>query len=148
MKNVTAVVLAVAVGAITATASESTRAIVGSYLEIHAALSADKIDGVKSAAAAIGKEAERLGPAGEAIGKAARAMEAAADLKAARAALGPLSDAVIATAAADGWKDVTGVKVGYCPMVDQHWIQKAGSVSNPYYGSAMLTCGELKDPGK
>lgn len=143
-----ALVLAMMVGAATAAASESTRAIVGSYLEIHAALSADKIDGVKAAAAAIGKEAERMGAGGEAIGKAARSMEAAADLKAARAALGPLSDAVIAAAAADGWKDVTGVKVGYCPMVDRHWIQKAGTVSNPYYGSEMLTCGELKDPGK
>jgi hypothetical protein len=30
-------------------------------------------------------------------------------------------------------------------MVKQSWIQKEGTVSNPYYGSTMLTCGELKD---
>jgi hypothetical protein len=127
-------------------ASETTKAIVASYLQIHAALSADKIDGVKPAAAAIGRESAKLGAPGETIVKAAKAMESAADLKAARQAFGPLSDAVIAAAAADGWKDLPALKVGYCPMVDRRWIQKDGKVNNPYYGSEMLTCGELKDP--
>jgi hypothetical protein len=31
-------------------------------------------------------------------------------------------------------------------MVNQSWIQRAGKVSNPYYGSEMLTCGTLTDP--
>jgi membrane fusion protein, copper/silver efflux system len=148
MKTVTGIVMAMVVGAATAQASEATKAVVASYLQIHAALSTDKIEGVKPAAAAIAKEAEGMGASGEALGKAAEAMESAADVEAARTALGPLSDAVIAAATADGWKDVSGVKVGYCPMVKQYWIQKDGTVSNPYYGSAMLTCGELKDPGK
>ncbi len=148
MRNVLALVLAMVASAAVLRASESSKAMVTSYLEIQAALSADKIDGVKPASAAIAKEAERMGPAGDALGKAARTMEAAADVEAARSALGPLSDAVIAAAAADGWKDVSGVKIGFCPVVKQRWIQKDGTVSNPYYGSAMLTCGELKDPGK
>ena len=126
-------------------ASESTRAIVASYLRIHAALSADKVDGVKPAAQAIAKEAERIGASGEPIVKAAKAVESAGDLKAARDAFGPLSDAVIAAARADDWKDVSGVTIGYCPMVKRSWIQKHGEVNNPYYGSQMLTCGELKD---
>lgn len=131
-----------------AQASESTKAIVASYLQIHAALSADKVDGVKPAAAAIAKEAVRLGPQGDAVVKAAKTMESAGNVKAAREALGPLSDAVIAVAGADDWKDVPGVKIGYCPMVRKSWIQKDGTVSNPYYGSQMLTCGELKDVKK
>lgn len=129
----------------TAQASESTKAIVASYLEIHAALASDKMDGVKPAAEVIAKEAARMGASGAEIQKTATAVRAAADLKAARAAFGPLSDAVIAAAKADGWKDLTGLKIGYCPMVNQSWIQKDGTVSNPYYGSAMLTCGDLKD---
>jgi hypothetical protein len=131
-----------------AVASVSTKAVVASYLEIHAALSADTVDGVKPAAAAIAKAAAGMGASGDAIVKAAKAMESAADLKAARAALGPLSDAVIAAASADDWKDVSGVKIGYCPMVKKSWVQKDGKVNNPYYGSQMLTCGELKDVKK
>jgi Protein of unknown function (DUF3347) len=140
------VALVVMVGLIPSVqASDSTKAIVASYLEIQTALASDKMDGVKPAAAAIAKEAARMGAAGEKIQKAAAAIGSAADLKAAREAFGPLSDAVIAAAKADDWKDLSGLKLGYCPMVGKSWIQKKGQVSNPYYGSAMLTCGELKD---
>lgn len=149
MKKALLLMLALSLAAVAVIrASESTKAIVSSYLQIHAALSADTIDGVKPAAAAIARDAAKLGTPGEAIVKAAKAMESAADLKAAREAFGPLGDAIITAAAADGWKDLPGLKVGYCSMVDRHWIQKDGKVSNPYYGSEMLTCGELKDPGQ
>lgn len=137
--------IAVALGMVaTAQASESTKTIVASYLQIHAALSADRVDGVKAAAAAIGKEAAKMGASGEAIVKAATAMESAGDLKAAREALGPLSDAVIAALKADGWKDVADVKVAYCSMADRYWLQTDATIKNPYYGSQMLTCGEFK----
>ena len=146
MKTVVLLLLGFVLGAASPIrASESTKAIVASYLHIHAALSSDKVDGVKAAAEAIGKEAARMGAAGDAIHKAAKAVASAANLEAARTAFGPLSDAVIAAAKADGWKDLPSLKVGYCPMVQQSWIQKDGRISNPYYGSTMLTCGELKD---
>lgn len=127
-------------------ASEAMKAIVASYLDIHAALAADKTDGVKDAAKAIGEQAGRMGADGQAILKASKAVEEAADIKAARAAFGDLSDAVIAGAKAEGWKDVPDAKVAYCPMVKKSWIQKAPSIQNPYYGSSMLTCGEFKKP--
>ena len=149
IKNVvTALASVFLVGIIATEASESTKVIVDSYLQIHAALSADKVEGVKPAAAVIANEAAKMGASGEAIVKAAKTMESAGDLKTARDAFGPLSDAVIAAASADGWKDVPGVKIGYCSMVDRSWIQKDAKVRNPYYGSQMLTCGELKDPGQ
>jgi hypothetical protein len=31
-------------------------------------------------------------------------------------------------------------------MVQRSWLQKDEKISNPYYGSAMLTCGEFKKP--
>ena len=34
--------------------------------------------------------------------------------------------------------------VFYCSMVKKHWIQDNKEVANPYYGSKMLKCGELK----
>ena len=33
----------------------------------------------------------------------------------------------------------------YCPMKKASWLTKEQSIRNPYYGSAMLTCGEIKE---
>ncbi len=125
-------------------ASDAMKAIVESYLNIQATLAADKTDVVKPAARAIGEQAARMGAAGEAMVKAARAVETAADIKAARAAFGELSDAVIAAGNAEGWKDVPDVRVAFCPMAKGFWLQKESEIRNPYYGKAMLTCGEFK----
>lgn len=125
-------------------ASDAMKAIVGSYLEIQVKLAADKIDGVKPAAQEIGDQAARMGTAGEAIVKSAKAVENAADLKATRLAFGDLSDAVIAAGKAEGWKDVPAVKIAYCPMAKKSWVQTEAEIRNPYYGSAMLTCGAFR----
>lgn len=34
-------------------------------------------------------------------------------------------------------------KVAYCPMVDAEWLQSDAEITNPYYGSEMLRCGEI-----
>ena len=78
--------------------------------------------------------------------KTAKAVADAPDLKAAREAFGPLSDAVVAAAKAEGWKDLGDVKLAYCPMVKRSWLQKDEKINNPYYGTAMATCGEFKKP--
>jgi hypothetical protein len=31
----------------------------------------------------------------------------------------------------------------YCPMKKAYWVSKEKDVKNPYYGSAMLTCGKV-----
>jgi hypothetical protein len=125
-------------------ASDAMKAIVGSYLQIHAALSADKTEGVATAAKAISAQAAGMGTDGAPIVTAAKAVEKAGDIGAARVAFGTLSDAVIAAAKAEGFKDLPDVKVAYCPMVRKSWLQKDGTISNPYYGSSMQTCGEFK----
>ena len=125
-------------------ASEAMKAIVASYLEAQNALVADKIDGVKAPARNIAAQAGKMGDAGREMAKSAAALEQAADLKAARDAFGPLSDAVIAAAKAEGWKDLDDVKIAYCPMVKRSWLQKEDQIRNPYYGASMLTCGEFR----
>jgi Cu(I)/Ag(I) efflux system membrane fusion protein len=125
-------------------ASDAMKAIIASYLDIHARLFTDKMDGVKPAAAAIAVQASSMGAGGATMAAAAKRMEAAADLKAAREAFGGLSDAVIAAGKAEGWKDVPDIKMAYCPMVNKSWLQKDGSIRNPYYGPMMPTCGEFK----
>ncbi|MDO9374097.1 MAG: DUF3347 domain-containing protein [Ferruginibacter sp.] len=32
----------------------------------------------------------------------------------------------------------------YCPMKKASWLSAAKDIRNPYYGSSMLTCGEVK----
>ena len=127
-------------------ASEALKAIVGSYLEIHALLAADKIDGIKGSASALAASAGTLGESGAAMTKAAKAVGEAKDVKTARDAFGVLSDAVLAAAKAEGWKDLGDVKLAYCPMVGRSWLQKDAKIRNPYYGSTMLECGEFKKP--
>jgi hypothetical protein len=127
-------------------ASDAMKAIVGSYLAIHAQLASDKIDGIKAPAGALATRADGLGVAGRALAKAARTVANAPDLKAARDAFGGLSEAVVAAAKAEGWKDLGDVKLAYCPMVRRPWLQKDEKIANPYYGTAMPTCGEFKKP--
>ncbi len=151
MKIVRGLSLAVAgvcivAGASALQASDAMKAIVGSYLEIHAQLATDKIDSIKAPATALAARAAGLGKEGAAMAKAARTVADAPDLKAARDAFGALSDAVVAAAKAEGWKDVGEVKLVFCPMARGQWLQKEDNIRNPYYGSAMLDCGEFKKP--
>jgi hypothetical protein len=138
--------LCIVSSALVVQASDAMKAIVGSYLEIHAQLASDKIDGIKAPAGALAARAEGLGEPGKAMAKAARTVADSRDLKAARDAFGGLSEAVVAAAKAEGWKDLGDVKLAFCPMVNRSWLQKDEKISNPYYGSAMLTCGEFKKP--
>jgi Cu(I)/Ag(I) efflux system membrane fusion protein len=149
-KTAIAAIAVLTLGISGASASESLKAVVGSYLEIHAALAADKVPPIKAPAAAIVKNATAMGAAGAEIATAAKAVEQAGDLKKAREGFAKLSAAVIAAAKAEGWKDLDGVKLGFCPMAmaPGSWLQKEDKVRNPYYGTLMLECGELKDPRK
>ena len=111
-------------------ASEPLKAVVGSYLEIQAALAADKVPPIKAPAAAIVKEATAMGAAGAAIVTAAKTLEQAGDLKKAREGFAKLSAAVIAAAKAEGWKVLDGVKLGFCPMAPApgSWLQQSDAV--------------------
>ena len=144
MRVITAVVVALMLSG-PVVASESLKAIVQSYVTIQSQLAADKFDDVKGPARAIAAQAVILGKDGPRIAKAANALERAADLTAARDAFGALTEAVLTAGKAEGWKDVEGVRLAYCPMVQKSWLQKDEQIRNPYYGSSMLTCGEFKN---
>ena len=128
-----------------AQSSDVTRALVKSYLEIQGHLAADRYADVKGPARALASQATAMGKEGTELARAATAMAGAADLAAAREAFGPLSDAVIARVKADKTSDVAReLRAGYCPMNRKSWLQREEQVRNPYYGTSMLTCGELK----
>jgi hypothetical protein len=39
-------------------------------------------------------------------------------------------------------KEMTKFQKSTCPMAKAKWIQKPGTLRNPYYGKSMLDCGE------
>jgi hypothetical protein len=56
-----------------------------------------------------------------------------------------LSDAVIALVQTDGFTEAAAdLRLAYCPMAKRSWLQRDDRLRNPYYGSAMLSCGEFK----
>ena len=60
----------------------------------------------------------------------------------------PLSEAFIATARTLGAIGMTWY-VAYCPMVDNnrgaYWLSETEQIKNPYFGSMMLRCGEVRE---
>ncbi len=44
-----------------------------------------------------------------------------------------------------GGSKTEGLKIFYCPMVKEAWLQKGDAVENPYYGKSMLKCGTEVD---
>ena len=33
--------------------------------------------------------------------------------------------------------------LAYCPMKKAYWLSNSGTIKNPYFGSAMVTCGKI-----
>lgn len=129
------------------TAPPQVTAVFESYARIQAALAQDSIQGISKEAGAIANAingdasksfAASVGPQAEVLGKAA-------DLKTARTAFKALSASLIDYAAKHHALGGTYKQV-HCPMVNADWLQKEFAVKNPYFGKAMLQCGEFVKP--
>lgn len=65
------------------------------------------------------------------------------DLKEQRINFAPFSDNMIALAKSVKLS-TDPVYQQYCPMKKASWLSSQQAIKNPYYGSAMLTCGSVK----
>jgi hypothetical protein len=146
MKTITATIFVFAVALLgnAASAADLPQALVDPYLQVQGALAADKFDGVAAHGQAIEKAALSLGKDGEAIATAARNLATAKDIAAARAAFGDVSTAVVAYAEKTKSGFGADVRLAFCPMANKPWLTKDKTIRNPYYGAAMLTCGNFK----
>lgn len=150
-------VLSLVAIAITFVASASPAAtidqLLGQYLLIHKSLASDSTNGVAAAAARIAKisgQSANVEPQAKAQLSAladAASKFPTADLKSARNGFGDLSDRMIAYLQAVQAKRNPPYQY-YCSMVKKHWLQPDSGTRNPYYGSSMLTCGELVQSGQ
>lgn len=118
------------------------------YYAIKDALVASKADLAATHAAAFVKtaasvDAKNLPDASRVLlVKDASAIASVKDLKKQREYFSAFSDnmAALAKVTKLGHGDIYKA---YCPMKKASWLSKESAIKNPYYGSAMLTCGKV-----
>jgi hypothetical protein len=120
------------------------QAIIAPYLEIQKALARDSVDGVKGHAGEIATAASGLGAPAVKIDMAAVQLAAATELPDARDRFGKLSEAVVDYMNGLHLTPPSGVREAFCPMALEPWLQEGTTLANPYYGSAMPTCGAFR----
>lgn len=76
--------------------------------------------------------------------KDARAISQSKDLSIQREKFAILSTTMIALAKTVKLS-TEPVYLQYCPMKKASWLSDTKAIKNPYYGSAMLTCGNVKE---
>jgi hypothetical protein len=104
------------------------------YLRMHVSLAGDTMDGVAASAKALSQEAQKLGVQAKTVATTAAKLATANDIV----------NAMMAYAKATGATFGPDVNVAFCPMVKKPWLQKGQNITNPYFGKAMLTCGEIR----
>jgi hypothetical protein len=107
------------------TLSDKDKQFLSGYEKAHSALAADNLNGAKAAANDLGSEGTELSKS--------------SSLKEARTAFERLS--VKAKQLATGQP---GYYVAHCPMLSKDWVQTSTTISNPYGGKDMVSCGEIK----
>ncbi|MGZ4984969.1 MAG: hypothetical protein ACXV8A_02650 [Chthoniobacterales bacterium] len=105
--------------------SSEDKEFLAKYEKVRAALAADNLDNAKKAAADLGDEGSGIANADK--------------IATARDEFAKVSDHAIKVASGQ-----SGYYVVNCPMLKKDWVQPTGSISNPYGGQAMLTCGMIK----
>lgn len=131
------------------------------YLALGAALADDDPAAARTAAAELGAAMDaaqpellpraaliRWGEERHALRAAIEDAAAAEDLDALRAAFEPLSRAVLAVTSTFGVPEEDVWYEAYCPMAfdgrGASWLQATAEIANPYFGAAMLRCGEIR----
>lgn len=126
---------------ITRAADDSMTAVLTSYTKIQQVLASDTTEGISVAAKNILTHATSFKDKklANAIITGASKVAAAKDIAAARAAFKELSKPVVSWAQK---AKPAGFEVVDCSMAGAKWVQKKGTIQNPYYGKEMLECGE------
>ena len=118
-------------------------ALVTPYLIIQRALNAGTLERVEDSARTLAGAASAIGPPAAAIRSAAAKLDHPSSLSAAREAFVSLSRALIAYAKEQQTQFAGDVKIAYCPMLREYWLQRGDTIENPFYGERMSDCGRF-----
>ena len=114
--------------------------VLDDWLALQTALAGDDAAASAKAAKALAKRLKPTDLAGK-----AKAVADAEGLAGMRGELGPLAGALVRQVTARG--SDRALIHAHCPMARDgkggDWLQRPGELRNPYFGSAMLTCGDV-----
>ena len=136
------------------------RAVLTAYLSVHKALAADNQAGAAAAGVALGNALDAVDmrrltgtshkewmSAHRVLAKAAGHTATAKTVAAQREAFALLSESLAAVLKRFGHSSPKTVFVCRCPMAFNNrgasWLQASQDILNPYFGAAMLKCGEV-----
>ncbi|CAM2007972.1 DUF3347 domain-containing protein [Acanthopleuribacter pedis] len=121
-------------------ANELTGDALDQYITVQETLAADDFAEASAAAKAFEQSAQG------ALKPLATTLAAAKDITALRTHFRPISKSI------KDQKLPAGYLQAYCPMAfndtGAYWLQKSGTLANPYYGAEMLTCGAVERRGE
>ena len=125
--------------------SEPAQSVFDGYVKIQTGLAQDSFDAVKDNAANLVKalQADSAKALPAKLSEHATALANAKDLASAREAFKPFSQSLIDFLKTQNLPAGSYYEV-YCPMADASWVQTEKTVANPYFGKAMLHCGQIK----
>ena len=125
--------------------------MVENYLDIHSALIAESVSNVALQARVLSDTLERVkvtNPEGSFKNMMVSVEESlqgllSEDLQKARDAFKVLSSTMAGYVKADGREEAlaSGVRIYFCPMEEERWLQKGADLKNPYLGKDMWICG-------
>ncbi|GAB1487815.1 hypothetical protein MASR2M8_02560 [Opitutaceae bacterium] len=114
--------------------------------EASAALAADDLAGYQKALPAMSAAVHQTGSIHATLMPLAEKLVAGPDIRTARRAFEPFATAVADAAKAAGLHTTGVVRIFQCPMTPVlgtgRWLQTTADLRNPFFGAAMLTCGE------
>jgi Cu(I)/Ag(I) efflux system membrane fusion protein len=135
-------------------------ALYTAYLTLQESLAADDMESARAAAKTVSEALQSVDmellegkahmawmPLANSIKESLASLEASADLEAMRTPFEPIAGNLTEAIKLFGIQDGPPVYVAHCPMAldgeGANWLQKDTEVNNPYFGSAMLRCGEI-----
>ena len=124
---------------------EPVQSVYDNYITVQGALVQDSLKGVSTAAKAMAKaiQGDSMKMLSPKLAQQAEALANAKDLATARDAFKSLSDSLISYLKE---QKVSGGSyfIVYCPMAKASWLQTGKTILNPYMGTSMVHCGQIK----
>jgi RND family efflux transporter MFP subunit len=129
--------------------------VTDAYMKIHSALVDESPAGVKTYAESLAEAGQKLktekraGAVKDVVETIDRTLPGllSGDIGEAKASFAILSRAMVKYVEGPGRREARaqGIKIFYCPMKKESWLQTGSSVQNPFLGKDMLVCGnEIK----
>jgi phosphorylcholine metabolism protein LicD len=145
MKTIIAL-MAVALSFTSSYAQADMTALLNTYMKVKDALvrSDSKLAATSSAELLKGIESANAFKQKDALLKSVQKLAKTTDLEQQREAFADVSIVMWEAVKSDGHLH-QDIYYQYCPMKKAYWLSEEAAIKNPYYGSKMLTCGNVAD---